>query len=128
MGLPQDKWAEARNPNDRFDCWRRVGDGGRIAGAFLGEDNSPKVLLELDDGHLVECFTAHITVDENQQPSKFKLAAGSTVLNQDPSRPLSGTVIEAGDVLIIEWCNGLTSHENPSDVTLTGACVFEGED
>ena len=53
---------------------------------------------------------------------RMVLAAGSVVLNQDSNHPMCGTVAETGEE---HWCDGTTSHENPSDVTLTGACQFE---
>ncbi len=55
---------------------------------------------------------------------KMKLAAGSIVLNQDSSQPMSGKVVNV-EPFIVQWCNGSESTEDPGDVTLTGNCVWE---
>lgn len=51
---------------------------------------------------------------------------GGTVLNQDINRPLSGEIIgREGDLICVQWCDGVVCNEWPADVTLTGNVRFE---
>ncbi len=57
---------------------------------------------------------------------KFRIAAGTIVLNQSNTNPMSGEVTgwTDQDMLLVQWCNGLKSEESPTDVTLTGNLVL----
>jgi hypothetical protein len=54
------------------------------------------------------------------------LLIGSTILNQDPTHPMSGVIIatprgqaEPDGWIWVRWANGLVCQEYPADVTLT---------
>lgn len=62
--------------------------------------------------------------DINDQYTRIGLVSG-TVLNQDPTKPLSGQIIGQVDTnLHIRWCDGSESLENGADVVPTGDVRF----
>ena len=60
---------------------------------------------------------------------KIKIVGG-TVLNQNPSDPLSGKIIERHSVGMfkVKWCNGTETLEQPEDLILTADIELDIEE